>query len=358
MSSAHENHSPVILIVDDDWMNREMMEAHLSAASYRVCTAHNGEKALELAAKTPPDLVLLDIRMPDMNGYEVCRRLKNNQATRFTPVVMVTALQTDDDKLEAVEAGADDFLTKPFSSIMLLTRVKSLLRIKNLHDELEDRNRLLRRVLSQYMDEDTAHGSPSDSEPHLKLGGETRKITVCFADIRGFTSYAERRPAHAVLDTLNYIFAGLTEVVFEHGGTLDKYIGDELMAFFGAPVTTEHDTRNALKMALHLQHEFRRIATSIPEHGLEQLALGIGLHTGEAAVGNVGSARTMSYTVIGNTVNIAQRMQRIATPGQTLISEAVYDEAKAYITAQQLDTHTLESRGRSIILYELRDVLG
>jgi CheY-like chemotaxis protein len=145
---------PLILVVDDDWMNREVMEAHLQAADYEVMVAQSGERALEMAFERPPDLVLLDVRMQGISGYEVCERLKSHPATRYAPVVIVTALEADEDKLKAIRSGADDFIGKPFTSLMMLTRVKSLLRIKHLHDELEARNALLSRVLQRYVNED------------------------------------------------------------------------------------------------------------------------------------------------------------------------------------------------------------
>ena len=345
--------APFILVVDDDWMNREVIEAHLSTAGYRVATAHSGEKALEMAAAEPPDLVLLDVRLQGMDGFEVCRRLKADERTRFTPVVMVTALEDEQDKLEAIKAGADDFVTKPFSSALMLTRVKSLLRIKRLHDEVEARNRLLHQILSRYVAEDMTRVILADPEKYLRLGGETRRVTVCFADIRGFTAFAEQRPADEVVTVLNRLFSALTEVIFRHHGTFDKYIGDEIMAFFGAPVAGEHDTLNALRMALDMQRVFDALKTQIDGLDPASLALGIGLHSGEAAVGNVGSERVMSYTVIGDTVNIARRLQQLAAPGQVLISEATCRAAAPHVQARRLEARTLPGRSHPITVYEL-----
>lgn len=146
---------PLILVVDDDWMNREVMEAHLQAADYDVMVAQSGENALEMAFERPPDLVLLDVKMQGISGYEVCERLKSHQATRYVPVVIVTALESDEDKLKAIRSGADDFMGKPFTSLIMLTRVRSLLRIKHLHDELEARSNRLSRILQRYVSEDT-----------------------------------------------------------------------------------------------------------------------------------------------------------------------------------------------------------
>jgi CheY-like chemotaxis protein len=141
-----------VLVVDDDWMNREVMEAHLLGAGYDVLVAHSGLQALELAQATPPDVVLLDVRMQGMSGYEVCRQLKAQPATQFSPVVIVSALENEDHKQQALAAGADDFVAKPFTSLMLLTRVRNMVRLKRLHDELEKRDRLLQHILGRPVD--------------------------------------------------------------------------------------------------------------------------------------------------------------------------------------------------------------
>ena len=347
---------PLVMVVDDDWMNRELLEAYLRNADCDVMLAHSGEQALRLAREHAPDLILLDINMPGMNGYEVCARLKSDERTQFTPVVMVTALEADDDKIKAIEAGADDFLTKPFNSLLMMTRVRSLLRIKQLHDELESRNNLLRRVLNRYVNEDIVDVVLVDPDRYLHLGGDTRTVTVFFADIRGFTAFAERRPADEVLQTLNRIFNELTEVIFDHHGTLDKYIGDELMAFFGAPVATGDDVLNALRAALEMQRVFRRVCDAIGNPDLRRLGLGIGLHTGEVAVGNVGSERVMSYTVIGDVVNTARRIQQEARGGQVLISETTYQLATPGLDAERLDARLLSGKSEPIVIYDLHGI--
>ncbi len=347
---------PLVMVVDDDWMNREVLEAYLSEAECDVVLAHSGDAALQLAQDRPPDLVLLDINMPGMSGFEACARLKSDERTQFTPVVMVTALETDEDKIKAIQAGADDFLTKPFNSLMMMTRVRSLLRIKQLHDELESRNDLLRRVLNRYVNEDIVDVILVDPERHLRLGGDTRVVTVFFADIRGFTAFAERQPANEVLHTLNQIFNALTDVVFKHHGTLDKYIGDELMAFFGAPVATGDDVLNALRAALEMQTVFRQACQSIGYPALQELGLGIGLHSGEVAVGNVGSERVMSYTVIGDVVNTARRIQQEATGGQVLISEAIYRAAAPLLDAERLDARLFSGKSEPIVIYTLHNI--
>lgn len=343
--------SPCILVVDDDWMNREVMEAHLHSMGYEAMLAHNGELALHMAFETPPDLVLLDVRMQGLSGYEVCRRLKAHAATRATPVVMVTALESEEDKLEAIEAGADDFITKPFTALMLLTRVKNLLRIKGLHDELEARNRLLRQILHRYVNEQITETILADPDKRMRLGGETRQVTVFFSDIRGFTAFAEQHHAEDVLSLLNRFFAEMTEVVFRNHGTFDKYVGDEVMAFFGAPVATGEDTLNALRTAVEMQAVFERIRDNIDSKDVRRLGLGIGLHSGEVAVGNVGSERVMSYTVIGDTVNTAHRLQSVAEGGDIILSDAVYDEVRSHAEATQLQPITVKGKRDPMTIY-------
>lgn len=344
---------PHILVVDDDWMNREVIEAHLQMKHYRVSSTHSGASALKLAEADPPDLIMLDVMLPDMSGYEVCARFKSNDQTRFVPVVFVTALESDEDRLKAIEAGADDFVTKPFNSLLMLTRVKSLLRIKALSDELQERTELLQKVLNRYVDRDITEVILIDPDRYLKLGGATRRVTIFFADISGFTTFAEKYSAQEVVEVLNRIFSELTALVFQHHGTFDKYIGDEIMAFFGAPVATGDDTLNAVTLAWHMQQKFQEIRQQMGEK-MAGMSLGMGLHTGEVVVGNVGSEQAMNYTVIGDAVNTAHRLQEIAKNGQILLSEETYKEVMDRVEVVRLDAKKLQGKQEPIIIYELK----
>lgn len=345
-----------ILVVDDDWMNREVIETYLTSDGYRVQSVGSGRDALATAAESPPALVLLDVNMPGMNGYDVCERLKSQPSTQFTPVMFITALETDEDKLRAIEAGADDFLTKPFNSLIMLTRVRSLVRIRRLHEEVEERNRLLRQVLNRYVAEEITEVILADPEKNLKLGGETRHITVFFADIRGFTSFAEQRQAGEVLTILNDIFSELTNIVFRYHGTFDKYMGDEIMGFFGAPIAGDDDVFHALCMALEMQHVFAGIRQQFEDPRLRQLGLGMGLHTGDAAVGNVGSELAMNYTVIGDTVNIARRLQQSAAHGEILISDSTLYAVDGRVDVEPLDPLYVQGKSEPLTAYRLLGV--
>lgn len=344
-----------ILVVDDDPRNVELLEAYLTTvASYEVITAQDGLEALERVSEAAPDLILLDIMMPNMDGYEVCARLKKDPATQFIPVVMVTALQGTEERIKALEAGADDFLSKPFNIYELLARVKSLMRIKHLHDELEKKNKLLFNVLNRYVAQEVSALILDDPDRHLKLGGENRRVTVLFADIRGFTKFSETHNPSHVVEILNTVFSELIQVVFKWKGTFDKYLGDAVMAFYGAPVSYDDDTWRAVRTAWELVEAFDKLANSWKNDELTELGLGIGLHCGEAVVGNIGSEQVMDYTVIGDTANVARRLQEIAGRGQILISEAVYAETNQHLDVKRLPPQRVHGRQEPIVCYEIK----
>ncbi len=333
---------PRILIADDDWLNRDLLETYLTTAGGEVMAVSDGLTALEHARETPPDVALVDVQMPRMDGLSLCRELKNARETQFVPVIIVTALDSEEEKLKAIEAGADDFVSKPYNSVVLLTRVRSLLRLKKLNDEVESRNHLLRQVLNRFVAEDVADTILTDPERYLKLGGEIRPVTVLFADISGFTAYTERHSGPQVIETLNRLFPALSQVVFAHKGTFDKYLGDGLMAFYGAPVAAEDDAARALATAVEMQRVFGELREQVGED-FAGLSLSIGLHSGEAIVGNVGSEEVMDYTVIGDVVNVAKRLQEEAGGDQILLSEATLSLAGA---EGERDQRTVRLTGR------------
>ncbi|HZH84623.1 MAG TPA: response regulator, partial [Phototrophicaceae bacterium] len=287
--------SPRILAVDDNKQNLSVLERALSAAGYEVLTAQDGATALALIRSSAPDLVLLDVMMPGMSGYEVCQQIRANEATCLLPVVMLTALTDVADRIRGIESGADDFLSKPVNREELLTRVKSLLRIKSLHDEVETKNHLLRNLFGRYVSAEIAAEIVADPGRHLKLGGDKREVTVLFGDLRGFTPLAEQLDPQDVVDILNSYLKLVIDAVFEFRGTLDKFRGDGFMAFFGAPIARDDDPLSAVRCALAIQERLARIAfVKFPEI---RLHMGIGINTGIVIAGNIGSERRTDYTV-------------------------------------------------------------
>jgi adenylate cyclase len=345
------NSTPKILAVDDNKQNLELLIRSLSAAKYEVITASDGPTALQLIDGGAVDLVLLDVMMPGMSGYEVCERIRANDATRLLPVVMLTALHDVSNRIQGIAAGADDFLTKPFNREELLTRVKSLLRIKTLYDDIETKNILLRRVIGRYVSEEVAAEIVADPGRHLKLGGEKRDVTVLFGDLRGFTPMAERLDAEDVVDILNVYLSHVIDLVFEFRGNLDKFRGDGFMAFFGAPLAHGDDATSAVRCALALQERLKNITfAKFPDL---RLLAGIGINSGAVIAGNVGSERRTDYTVIGNEVNLAQRFEANAGPGQVLITGATYERVKEFIEVRDLGRLRVAGMQDGVMAYDV-----
>ncbi len=346
-----------ILVVDDVPANVELLEALLTSDGYDVTTAADGHEALEFVAEDEPDLVLLDVMMPGMNGFEVCEQLKAGETTRFIPIVLITALDGIEDKLRGIAAGADDFLTKPFNRQELKARVRSLLRIRRLHNEVEQKRHVLSRLLNRYVSEEIVNTILQNPEERMRLGGEKREIAILFADIRGFTSFSENTSAEKVVEVLNECFHDITELVFKHRGTFDKYLGDSVLAFYGAPISYGDDLERCLQTALDMQESFRRIRDGWTDPQLKTLGLGIGINFGEVIVGNVGSERLMDYTVIGDRVNTAQRLEQSAQGDQILISEAVYNLMEDRIKATEIPPVTVKGKREPVRAFVLEAIL-
>jgi adenylate cyclase len=344
---------PRILAVDDNKQNLSLLERALTAAHYEVITAADGATALKLIQSAAPDLVLLDVMMPGMSGYEVCQRIRANEATRLLPVVMLTALTDVSDRIRGIAAGADDFLSKPFNREELLTRVKSLLRIKTLHDDIETKNHLLRNLFGRYVSSDLAAEIVADPGRHLKLGGDKREVTVLFGDLRGFTPLAEQLDPQDVVDVLNVYLNHVVDTVFEFGGTLDKFRGDGFMAFFGAPIAREDDPLKSVRCALAIQERLKGIAFA--KFADLRLHMGAGINTGIVIAGNIGSEKRADYTVIGNEVNVAQRLESNAGPGQILITGNTYERVKEAVQVRELGLLRVAGKQEGISAY---DVLG
>ena len=342
-----------ILVVDDNIQNVELLEAYLSTAGYEVLKAYDGEEALKAVEQENPHLILLDVMMPKLNGYQVCRILKEKETTRFTPIIMITALKEIEDKIKGIEAGADDFLSKPFNKLELLTRVKSLLRLRHLRDELdrkkEEEKERMKQIFKTYLSDEIANLVLSNPEKFFRLGGEKRTVTVIFADLRGFTKLAERHPVEVVFKILNQFFQEMTQVIFHYRGTLDKFIGDAIMAYFGAPMSYPDDVIRSIKTAMEMQKVFTKLKEQWKQSGLIDLGLGIGLSTGEVIFGNVGTKRVMNYTIIGDTVNVAQRLEEMASTGQILISDSTYQVVKDQVIVRDLPPLNLKGRKESLV---------
>src|SRR3954469_18653749 len=299
-----------ILVVDDTPQNVKLLGDLLRSRGYEVTTAASGEQALESIATQPPDLVLLDIMMPGISGYDVCRKIRENPATALLPVVLATSLDPNQERVKGIEAGADDFLSKPVNQPELFARVKSLLRIKGLQDERLAR---LKSFFSPQLAEAIAAGR---GEELLKT--HRREITVAFFDLRGFTHFTESAEPEEVMDLLRAYHAALGKLVFEHQGTLERFAGDAVMVFFNDPLPIDRPAEHAVRCALATMAAFQPIAQHWRKRGGHELGLGVGIAVGYATLGAIGFEGRWDYAAIGNVTNLAARLCGEAKAGQIL----------------------------------------
>jgi len=299
-----------ILVVDDTPQNIKLLGDLLTAKGYEVTTAANGELALESIARQPPDLVLLDVMMPGLNGYEVCRKIRENPATALLPVVMCTSLDPHQERLKGIEAGADDFLSKPVNQPELFARVRSLLRIKALQDERLTR---LKSFFSPALAEAIAAGKGDEV-----LKTHRREITVEFFDMRGFTAFTDNAEPEEVMELLRSFHGALGKIALEHQGTIERFAGDSVMVFFNDPLPIEKPAEHAMQTALAVQEAFVPIGKHWHKRSGFELGLGVGIAQGYATLGAIGFEGRWDYAAIGNVTNLAARLCAEAKAGQIL----------------------------------------
>src|SRR5215212_5462874 len=299
-----------ILVVDDTPQNVKLLGDLLGSRGYEVSTAASGEQALEIIARQPPDLVLLDVMMPGLNGYEVCRKIRENAGTALLPVVMCTSLDPHQERVKGIEAGADDFLAKPVNQAELFARVKSLLRIKGLQDERLAR---LKSFFSPQLAEAIAAGKGEDV-----LKTHRREITVEFFDLRGFTAFTDSAEPEEVMELLRAFHGALGKIVLEHQGTLERFAGDAVMVFFNDPVPIDKPAEHAMRTALTVQEAFIPISKHWQKRAGFELGLGVGIAQGYATLGAIGFEGRWDYAAIGNVTNLAARLCAEAKGGQVL----------------------------------------
>jgi len=336
-----------ILVVDDTPHNVKLLADILGAKGYAVSTAVNGEEALKKVASEPPDLILLDIMMPGLSGYDVCNRLRADPATALLPIVLCTSLDPGQERVKGIEAGADDFLTKPINQAELFARVKSLLRIKTLQDEVKQWNETLETRVQEQVAQLERFGrlkgffSPQLAEAIINGGGEEllkthrREISVVFIDLRGFTSFTDRAEPEEVMELLRAYHADMGRIVLEHGGTLERFAGDAIMVFFNDPVPMEKPAENAVRMALAMRDAFPPISETWRKRGYE-LGLGCGVAQGYATLGAIGFEGRWDYAAIGNVTNLAARLCSEAAGGQVLVDRKIMAKLDGLVDADAI----------------------
>ncbi len=348
-----------ILVVDDTPHNVKLLADLLAVKGYAVATAASGREALDRVPAERPDLVLLDVMMPEMSGYEVCRRIRSDPATAMLPVVMVTALDPAQERVKGLEAGADDFLTKPVNQAELLARVRSLLRIKALHDQLAESNRTLEARVQEQVAQLERLGrlkrffSPQLAELIVSGGAEDplrshrREVTVVFLDLRGFTAFAETAEPEEVMGVLREYHAEMGRLILAHEGTLERFTGDGMMIFFNDPVPVPDPAARAVRMAVAMRERVAELILTWRRQGYE-LDFGIGIAQGYATIGAIGFEGRWDYGAIGTVTNLAARLCGEARPGQILLPRRVLAAVDSLVDAEPVGDLTLKGFSRPV----------
>lgn len=351
-------------MVDDIQENVEILQARLEAQGYEVVTAFDGEEALKKVSETNPDLVLLDVMMPKMDGFQVCRAIKSSPQTELLPVIMVTARADTSDIVKGFEVGADDYLTKPYNQQELQARVRSMLRIRDAHLQLEEFNRYLEERVRQQVKEIERMGrlrryfSPQLAQKLLDDRGEDimqshrREITVVFLDLRGFTSFADSTEPEEVIEVLREFHGTVGPIIFQYQGTLERFAGDGIMVFLGDPDPMDDHPQQAGRMALGLQHAMESVSQRWEKMGF-YLQLGVGMATGYATLGGIGFEGRMDYAAIGTVTNLAARLCKKAAGRQILAPQKTVARFDDQFKVRYLEDMEIEGFSRSMPVYEV-----
>ena len=351
-----------ILVVDDNEMNRDMLSRRLGSRGFNVEISEDGALALERLDAEGVDIVLLDVMMPGLSGIDVLRKVRERWSESDLPVIMVTARDATEDVVEALRAGANDYVTKPLDFPVVLARLEMQLTLKRqkaeirrLADDLELRNRFIRGLFGRYVSEEVVTGLLSSPEGPA-LGGEHRRLTLLMSDLRGFTTLTEGLAPERVLRLLNSYLAGMADVILAHQGTIDEFVGDGILAIFGAPLARPDDARRAVACAIGMQSAMVELNQRNVAEGLPRLEMGISIHTGDVIVGNIGSERRTKYGVVGSAVNHAGRIESFTVGGQVLISEATLGAAGEGVRVGARLAIDAKGTREPIVVYDLRGV--
>ena len=333
-----------VLVVDDDPDMAAFLARLLESEGLTAETVHGGDAAMVYVMATPPDLVLLDVMMPGTDGFVICERLKADPATAMIPVVLVTALEDQQSRVRGIRAGADDFLSKPIHREELVARVKTLRRLHATRRELESRRlaaevqrkEALRRTFSRYISPRLADRILSDMEDEgapFRQGAQRVSVVALFADLRGFTRLTESTHVDEVVGLLNEHFSVITEAAYRNDGTIFSMAGDSLLVGFNVPFPQPDAAARAWRTAREMLASFAPVHERWTAAGGVPTGLGIGIASGEAILGNIGSPHYMSYTIIGDAVNTASRLVQSARPGEILVTGRVYESIRNMVPA-------------------------
>jgi DNA-binding response OmpR family regulator len=363
---------PLILIADDNEANRDILARRLEAHGYQLIMAADGEEALSASREQSPDLILLDIMMPKIDGLEVCRRLKADKNLPFIPIILVTARADSKDIVAGLDMGGDEYLTKPVDQAALVARVRSILRIKELHDTVnaqakdlaEWNGKLEERVQSQLaeierMDRLRRFLSPQIAKLVISSGSENvleshrREISVVFCDLRGFTSFAETAEPEEVMQVLREYHAAVGRLIHKYEATLERFAGDALMVWFNDPMPCPEPSARAARMAVEMRDQVGGLLAKWRKQG-HKLGFGVGIAQGYATLGRIGFDGRFDYAAIGTVTNLAARLCSEALDGQILIERKVLAAIEGLATTEPIGEFVLKGLHRPIATFNVQ----
>lgn len=323
------HHRITVLLVDDQPMIGEAVRRILAGeqdVDFHYC--QDPTQAIKTANRIAPTVILQDLVMPEIEGLLLVRYFRANPGTREVPLIVLSSKEEPIIKAEAFALGANDYMVKLPDKLEVLARIRyhskgyiNLLERNEAYGQLERANRFIRKTFGRYLSDDIVDAI-LESPNGLKLGGEKRVVTIMMSDLRGFTAIGERLPAESVVSMLNMYLERMTEIIFDYHGTIDEFIGDAILAIFGAPVLRDDDAKRAVACALEMQLAMTEVNAWNRQAGFPEVAMGIGINTGEIVVGNVGSSKRTKYGVVGRHVNLTSRIESYTVGGQILISES------------------------------------
>ena len=356
-----------VLVVDDDPDMGAYLGVLLRKEGMRADIVEGGDAAMMRVMTDPPDLILLDVMMPGVSGFEICQRLKSEETTALIPIVLVTGLEDTDSRVRGIEAGADDFLSKPVKREELVARVKTLRRLHETRKELEsrrlaaevERKEAIRKTFSRYISPRLADRIIGDMGKGDDIFSKAQRsnVVALFADLRGFTRLTDQTEVGRVVEMLNEYFSILSEAAYHHEATIFNMAGDALLVGFNVPFAQENPVERAYLCAREMLTRFAPVAGQWEKDQGIGTGVGIGICMGEAVIGNVGSPHYMSYTIIGNPVNSAARLMQLAQPYEILVCDRVYEDLRALVPPEQVESRgdvTLRGRADPIKVYCLK----
>jgi adenylate cyclase len=342
-----------VLVAEDNPNSRQLVKDILESIGYEPVLAVDGPSAVQAAQTDPPDLIILDVNMPGMSGFDVLAIIKGDEKLAHIPVLMLTALADIDNRVTGLGLGADDYLAKPFSPRELAARIDARLRTKAEADELRHTKEIIRQTFERFVAPSVVEKLLQDPS-QVKLGGQLQEVTVMFSDMEGFTTLSERTQPEMLLGILNQYHALVVSMIQSNGGTVDKFIGDGVMSLYNTPLAQHDHALRAVKTALQIRE-------ALPEF-YEQFDMGyrmrinFGIHSGLAVVGNVGTHDLMEFTAVGDTVNLASRLQDMSENGQVLISQSIFEQIANDVYVNPVGEKYVKGREESVNVYDVLEL--